>query len=71
MRTIFLAENLGMLVLYVFFTAIIISLIIITMLNFALARRVKNWWQIIAFIVLALLVPVGVCRCVISFIGVL
>lgn len=69
METFFLAESLGILTIYVFFTAIIISLIIITMLNYAFSKKIKNWWQIIAFILVALLIPVGVCKCVISFIG--
>ena len=71
MKTIFLTGNLGMLMLYVSFIALLLSIIIMTMLNFAVRRRIRTWWHIMVFILLALVVPVGILKYVTSFIWVM
>ena len=71
MKTIFLTGNLGMLMLYVSFIALLLSIIILTMLNFAVRRRIRTWWHIMVFILLALVVPVGILKYVTSFIWVM
>ena len=71
MKTIFLAGSIGMLMLYVSLIALLLSIIVMTMLNFAVRRKVKTWWHIMVFILLALVVPVGIVKYVTSFIWVM
>ena len=60
-----------MLMLYVSLIALLLSMIVITMLNFAVRRKVKTWWHIMVFILLALVVPAGIIKYVTSFIWVM
>ncbi len=71
MKTIFLTGGLGMLLLYVSLIALMLSLIIMAMLNFAVRKKIRTWWHIIVFILLALVVPVGILKYVISFIWIM